>query len=113
MARPKREFSKEEVDKITEMSADNCHMDTIALALDIPLETLRRHFGGFIRQKRAEGRANLHHWQNSSAEDGNVTMQIWRGKQLLGQADKHEQTGDTTMTIKHIVVDKAKDGTDD
>ena len=48
MARPTRVFTDEEEAKILQMALDNCHMDTIALALDIPLETLRRHFGGYI-----------------------------------------------------------------
>ena len=30
--------------------------------------------------------------QWKSAEDGNVTMQIWLGKQVLGQAEKQEVT---------------------
>jgi hypothetical protein len=28
-------------------------------------------------------------------------MQVWLGKQLLGQKDKHELGGDLSLTIKH------------
>lgn len=39
------------------------------------------------------GRASLRRQQWKAAENGNTTMQIWLGKQYLGQADKNEQTG--------------------
>jgi len=55
---------------------------------------------------RDQGRASLRRMQYKSAESGNVTMQIWLGKQLLAQADKVEQKS------YHTVVD-ADDLSDD
>lgn len=36
------------------------------------------------------GRASLRRMQFQSAQKGNITMQIWLGKQYLGQSDKRE-----------------------
>ena len=87
MARPRRVFTDEEEAKILQMALDNCHMDTIALALDIPLETLRRHYGGYISQKRAEGRTELRRMQREQAPKS-PAMAIFLGKNELGQVDK-------------------------
>ena len=91
--RPKRVFTEEQIVKIEEMALDNCHLDTIGLALGIPLETLRRNYGVFISQKRAEGRTILHRQQKEKCNKSDTTMLIWRGKQDLGQSDKKEIFG--------------------
>jgi hypothetical protein len=38
------------------------------------------------------GKCTLRRWQWASAKNGNVTMQIWLGKQLLKQRDDASQT---------------------
>jgi hypothetical protein len=49
--------------------------------------------------------------QWKSAQDGNVTAQIWLGKQMLGQRDKHELSGPDggamQIEIKRTIVDPA------
>jgi len=89
MARPKRVFNEDEIHKITEMALNNCHMDTIALALDIPKTTLIRRFGAVIKQKRAEGRTILRSNQVKLAKT-QAAMAIFLGKNELGQVDKTE-----------------------
>ena len=48
------------------------------------------------------GRASLRRMQFKNAQAGNVTMQIWLGKQYLGQQDKQslEQSGPDGQPIK-------------
>lgn len=87
MARPKREFTDEETQKIEEYALNNCHFETIALALEIPVNTLKRRFGRFIKQKRAEGRIRLRGYQTDLAKN-NPAMAIFLGKNELGQTDK-------------------------
>ncbi len=91
MARPKRQFSDEELQKIDEMAQNNCHMDTIALALDIPLTTLVRRFGREIKQKRALGRTELRQTQVKLSKT-QAAMAIFLGKNELNQTDKQEIT---------------------
>ncbi len=87
MARPKRVFSDEEIEQIDTMSLNNCHMDTIALALDIPLTTLVRRFGREIKQKRAIGRTTLRDNQVKMSKT-QPAMAIFLGKNELGQVDR-------------------------
>lgn len=54
---------------------------------------------GVLKKGRADGRSSLRRMQFQTAEKGNPTMQIWLGKQLLGQRDKIEQEIDTTVNI--------------
>ena len=87
MARPKRQFSDEEVQKIAEYALTNCNTLTIANALDIPFNTLTRRFGKLLKQKRAEHRATLRQYQYNLAKD-NSQMAQFLGKNELNQTDK-------------------------
>lgn len=97
MARPKRVFSEEEEQKIEEYALNNCHIDTIALALNIAKNTLIRRYGTFIKKKRAEGRVRLRGFQVSLAPS-NPAMAIFLGKNELGQTDKQTITTEQTNT---------------
>ncbi len=101
VGRPKRGFSDEEKAKIEQMAEDNCHMDTIALALGIPLQTLTDNFRGFISQKRAEGRTILRRAQRVKAIDSHDTgMLCFLGKNDLKQSDKIEQIHSGEISLK-------------
>ena len=87
--RKRRVFTIEQEVMITQMALDNCHVDTIALALSIPKQTLVRRFGTFISQKRAEGRTMLRRAQREKALIGKDTgMLCFLGKNELNQTDK-------------------------
>ena len=87
MARPKRVFSDEEIARITDAALNNCHIDTIALALEIPKSTLQRHYGSFIKQLRAKGRMNLRSFQERLSRTS-PDMAKFLGRNVLGQVDK-------------------------
>lgn len=89
MARPKLVFTDEQKAKIEQMALNNCHIDTIGLALGIAKNTLIRHFGTFIKQKRAEHRAELRKAQYEKAITGkDAGLLIFLGKNELDQTDK-------------------------
>ena len=94
MARPKKTFTDKDMQSIEEMALNNCHLDTIAMALDIAKTTMVRRFGTLIKRKRAEGRIRLRGYQNKLAEN-NSQMAIFLGKNELDQTDRQEilQTG--------------------
>lgn len=48
------------------------------------------NFAEFYKKHSHNGKASLRRMQWKSAQDGNVTMQIWLGKQVLDQRDKHD-----------------------
>ena len=98
--RPKRVFSDEEKAKIEEYALNNCKTETIANALNIPVNTLKRHFGRKMKQKRAEHRVNLRQYQQTMAKTA-PAMAIFLGKNELNQADKQEikQTGSVATPL--------------
>ena len=85
--RPKRVFTDEEKQQIDQMALDNCHFETIAMALEIPVNTLKRHYGRYIRRKRAFGRTELRRNQCELSKS-NPAMAIFLGKNELDQTDK-------------------------
>ncbi|MGR3292547.1 MAG: hypothetical protein ACUZ9M_00865 [Candidatus Scalindua sp.] len=98
--RPKKQFDAEIRRKIEEYALNNCHLDTIALALDISKTTLVRRFGTIIKKKRAEGRINLRANQTKLSKH-NPAMAIFLGKNELNQVDKQEilQTTDKPKSL--------------
>lgn len=56
-------------------------------------------------QKRAKGESVLRELQLKTAIDGNVTMQIWLGKQYLGQKDRTDYTskGDSINPVEIVL----------
>ena len=89
-----------------------CAGTQIAARLGIRAEVLydgcqREHkadFTEYSRQRKEAGDTMLHEQQFAAAMKGNITMQIWLGKQRLGQKDKH----DHTTNDKDISLDDAR-----
>jgi hypothetical protein len=101
--RPKRVFSDEEKAKIKEMALNNCRDNTIAGALDIPINSFKRHFGKLCKKKRTEFRTKLRAHQAKLAET-NPAMAIFLGKNELNQTDKqiveHEESAQRQLAEK-------------
>ncbi len=63
-------------------------------------------FSDYFKKHNGEGRIALRRLQWQTAQSGNPTMQIWLGKQYLGQSDKQEIAGkdggpiETKATVK-------------
>ena len=98
--RPKKTFTDKEVEQIKTLARCHCPDSEIAAFMNIGEMTIRRHFGTLIKEERESGRASIRAKQFRLAMDGDRTMLIWLGKQLLGQADKHE------WDLKNIPEDK-------
>ena len=50
-------------------------------------DTYGETFSEVYKRKNSKGKIALRRWQMKSAEKGNVTMQIWLGKQHLNQRE--------------------------
>lgn len=84
--RPKKKI---DYDLVAKMANIACTEEEIASMLDVSVRKLQKD-KEFIRvyQKGLENaRSSLRRWQFKAASQGNVTMQIWLGKQMLGQRD--------------------------
>jgi hypothetical protein len=98
----------ETLDKL-KIIASRLHTQPEAAALfEVSLAT----FEGFLRANaeareiwdggHSTGRAALRRMQFSSAQKGNVQMQIWLGKQYLKQVDKSENTLEAGESFKDV-----------
>ena len=56
-------------------------------------KTISNRFSDIVTKGKENGRAKLRDIQLRSAMNGNVTMQIWLGKQYLNQIDKVNVNG--------------------
>jgi hypothetical protein len=72
-----------------------CTVLEIAHMLNVNEKTLlkNKQFMELHKKGQENGKSSLRRLQWKSAEAGNVTAQIWLGKQYLGQRDKSELTG--------------------
>ena len=87
MARPKREFTDEQIQEMEEYALNGGQNGTIATAMAIPLTTLIRRFGKLLTKKRAERKLKLRTTQTALATS-NPAMAIFLGKNELNQTDK-------------------------
>ena len=65
-----------------------CTLTECAHVLGVSTDTLKRNYEDVINQGKTLGKVALRRaqWKNA-IEKNNVTMQIWLGKQCLGQSD--------------------------
>ncbi len=97
--RPKKEIDYELVGKL---AAIQCTQEEIATILGISRQTLLKdeEFLYIYSSKKEAGRSSLRRMQWKTAESGNPTMQIWLGKQWLGQSDKQDVNHSGDVEIK-------------
>jgi len=110
---PKIKVDFEQVEKLCVLQ---CTGEEIASFLGIDYDTLNARVkekykistSEYIKRNGAKGKASLRRSQWKSAiEDGNVTMQIWLGKNMLGQRDRSEieNIGSEVKKIEVEIVD--------
>ncbi len=73
---------------IENMASIHCTNKEIAEVLSISVDTLQRNFPDLLQKGRANGKAKLRRLQWQKAEEGNPTMLIWLGKQMLDQKEQ-------------------------
>lgn len=93
--RPKRVFTDEEIQLMEQYARNNCYDNTIAVALDIPMNSLKRHYGKKIQRWRAQGKVDLRHTQRLLAQTSS-DMAKFLGKNELKQVDRQEIKQETT-----------------
>src|SRR6202011_496460 len=103
--RPKKHVDLELVEKLAHIQ---CTYTEIASTLGVSVDTLQRneHFAATYKRGAEGGRKSLRRMQFESANRGNVVMQIWLGKQYLGQSDHRTEVCLTpeNMGPKELVI---------
>lgn len=125
--RPKIVWSEKEYGILQGLCSIQATLEEIEDVLDIDRKTLYRlckvhykdpkgkpmDFSTVYKKYSATGKTSLRRWQFRSAENGNVSMQIWLGKQYLGQTDKQEIAQDDnspiTINVQAATVEDARD----
>lgn len=106
MGRPAIEIDQSVFENLCKIQ---CTEEEIAGVFDCSIDTINRWckktygctFADIYKKKSAAGKMSLRRWQFDTAKRGNATMQIWLGRQYLGQAERQEveQTGSNDITI--------------
>ena len=108
--RPAKTLTRDGWNLVSTLSQFMATDEEIAVALSddyeqISVDVLTNALNGdtFAEQKlkgKCRGKTSLRSWQFASAKNGNVTMQIFLGKNYLGQSDKAEiEAPDTQINI--------------
>ena len=98
---PSKPMDDKAFEQLVSMIRIQCTAEEISGILGMSVDTLDRrikereidgvsNFADLYKRHSHEGKASLRRLQWQSAQEGNVTAQIWLGKQILGQRDKHE-----------------------
>ena len=106
MPRKKLDIDKTQVEKLAEFGATNTEIGGF---FNCDPTTIAKRFSNNLTKGRSERKIRLRKMQWLSAESGNVTMQIWLGKNELGQADKR----DLDVTITDFTIKRPDDEADD
>lgn len=121
MGRPQIQINKSEFEELCKMQ---CTLDEIAGFFKCSPDTIQRFcereygetFANTHIKYAQAGKISLRRAQLKSALGGNVTMQIWLGRQLLGQTDKQVfgiETEEESKKIAREFLDWAKEGKDE
>jgi len=107
-----------DIDQLRNMVRIQCTAEECASVFECSVDTIDRRlkeegyagFADFLKRYSGEGKASLRRAQWKAAQDGNPTMLVWLGKQMLGQRDRKDldhTSSDGTMTpaaIERIIV---------
>ena len=96
MGRPRKELDFELIYKLAKIG---CPMTEIASICKCSDDLLAKRARTVIKEGHDDMRRQLRSAQFQSAINGNVVMQIWLGKQILGQRDEK-------FIDKNVVVEK-------
>lgn len=108
MGRPKKELTDQQWNQLIEMIRIQCTEKEICAVFDMHHETLNRicrergegTFSQLYEKHHGEGAHSLRRAQwKKAVDEGNPTMLIWLGKNMLGQSDKVEHKGDLQITL--------------
>ena len=89
MARPKK--YNIDTEEVVKLASYGCTNKEIADFFGCSADLLEKSYSESLRKGKVDVKIRLRQLQWASAENGNVTMQIFLGKNMLGQQDKIEQ----------------------
>ena len=99
--RPRIELDEK---KVAKLAGIGCTIPEIAAVLNCSKRTLEANYRTIIAKGWEEMRQSVRRMQYKSAQGGSVAMQIWLGKQYLGQREKTDMTSDGAALLNRVTV---------
>lgn len=96
MARPKLNIDPKTVLQLAELG---CKTKEIANFIGCDEDTITGRFSAELLKGRTNVKMSLRRWQLDAAKKGNVVMQIWLGKQMLGQSDAPSDSEENELDL--------------
>lgn len=106
MARPRKHNPEKEAEiakQVETLSGYHCSWTEIAAVTGENVDYLKKCYSLFYNKGREKGKTKLRHLMWESAKKGNVAMQIWLSKNLLGYTDKVEQVTENNAPQRLII----------
>ena len=97
VGRKEHKFNEEESEMVKRLSELFCSQEEIAYAMGCSRSVLRK-YTDLLAEGKARGRVKLRRAQMDKALEGNPTMLIWMGKQLL-QQQENPSDGDDNLIL--------------
>ena len=94
---------------VEQLASIGCSNKEIAAACNCSTDTIERNFAAEITKGRENGKTRLRKKQIEVALAGNVTMLIFLGKNMLGQADKQEISGPDGTPVMQLPLSTEQD----
>lgn len=80
-------LDQQEIERLAQIQ---CTMQEIAHVMNCSVDTLENRYMDIIQKGKAKGRMSVRRMQFKLLSEGNATMGVWLGKQLLGQKDRSD-----------------------
>jgi hypothetical protein len=95
----KIEFTSEQKDMIVKLAEIQCTQQEIAHVMGVSVDVIKKEENlDLIANGKSQGKVKLRRAQYRKAVDeGNPTLLIWLGKQMLGQSDQVLNTDDNNV----------------
>lgn len=107
MARPKLDIDPE---KVALLARIGCTVEEIAAELECSKDTLERRFAAVLKTGRQRFAVSVRRQQYRLLSQGNATMGVWLGKNVLGQRDRFDvkQSGEVVNRVVQVELPKKK-----
>ena len=103
VGRPRFEFDLQQVQALATIQ---CTDDELGAVLGCSTDTIGRRkqedpdFAEALKRGKEQGKVSLRRLQWKAAQNGNITMLIWLGKQFLGQRDRLQQESSVRVELE-------------
>ena len=110
-------FARIDLAELEKLCAMQCTDEEIAAWFKVTTRTIERRrkvrkFAEIMDRGKARGKISVRRMQMKLLEEGNATMGVWLGKQLLGVCPRNSDFGGRTATLRVARISDSASGAD-